>query len=408
MKCIYFPFSRCISENHLKKALLFFEGIVFSDSQPQFMRSELLGHSGGNPEKLEKVYAELEEECAIEIINPTEELIKYDHLLTSNIKSDIGDDSFFETAINHSSDDWSILYERLPPSLIKEFYPGAGTYSEAISLHNIVWACGDYSKIPEKFRRFAEFRYPETTPEKALEHLKKRYKYVIGRNPHVLLNSYSLPFSHASSLRINEMLLLSELYGYTPFTDSSVHSTLLSKKIQRAFNINEADSPNVAGNSYQELSFSIFDKIIFDDALKNLSFKDIIKYRDKNHSKLERYNIKVNELLAKIDRLSNNRSYELNKIIDKELMPELVASNDEFEKDIEKSLGKLFIQSVGVAIPTISTSFYAGLGAIESMCVLAAAEGTFLSTKGAKDIVNSISALNNRKRNPYSYILNLG
>ena len=39
---LYYPYSRCLDEKQLKKALLLFDKVVFLDSQPQFMRQALL------------------------------------------------------------------------------------------------------------------------------------------------------------------------------------------------------------------------------------------------------------------------------------------------------------------------------------------------------------------------------
>lgn len=418
MKCLYYPYSRCVDELNLKKALLLFDELVFLDSQPQFARNAMMREEEKfNVDKVEELYLKLSENKAVKIINPQSIIKQYDLLITSNVTYDIRDDDYCKTAIDYSADVWDILFERLPPSFIEAFYPGAGTFSEAISLQNIIKSKGDTKKLPNWIKQFATFRFPSGDEKQAWEIFKNRYKYVIGGNPHIRLKTYEIPFLQASSLRINEALLICATNEYIPFTDSRIHSDLLNLKLNNTISKIKSDSsfkkkvlPDIEYEIPKEqLSLKIVDELLPSDVLNKLTFSELLTYKSENIKLLERFRAKVSELTVSIENVGYDDKYyrNLQKLVDKEVIPEVTEIKDELIKSYEKSFGRIIVNSIVTMIPTLSVSVIGGLSFSGLLAACAAAEAGYLSTSCKDDLLEIVSANKNKKRNDYSYLLNL-
>ena len=324
---------------------------------------------------------------------------------------------FCKTAIDYSADVWSILYERLPPSFIEKFYPGAGSFSEAISLQNIIKSKGDIEKLPEWIKKFANVRFPKKNEREAWEIFKNRYKYIIGGNPIIKLTAYEIPFLQASSLRMNEALLICATNGYIPFTDSEIHRNLLNLKLSNTISKIKSDKifrqkvlPDFEYEIPQEqLALNIVDELIPSDNLKKLTFSELLNYKSENIKLLELFRDKVAELAFNIESVGYDDKYyrNLRKIVNKEVKPEMKMLKKELGKSYEKNFGKIILNSVGVLIPTLSISVIGGLSFSGILAACALAEVGYLSTKGADSLLEIVSTLKNNKKNDYSYLLNL-
>jgi len=418
MKCLYYPYSRCVDEASLKKALLLFDELVFLDSQPQFARNAMIREEDKfNADKVEEQYLELSESRAVKILNPQSITEQFDLFVTTNVMNDIRDDEYCKTAINYSADVWSILYERLPPSFIEAFYPGAGRFSEAISLQNIIKSKGDRNNLPSWIKEFAIFRFPNKNNKQIWKIFQNDYKYVIGGNPFIRLDAYEIPFLQASSLRINEALLVCSLNGYIPFTDSLIHSNLLNLKLRNTISRIKADKPFrkkvLPDIEYEipkeQLALKIIDELISSESLNKLTFSELLNYKSENIKLLERFRNKVAELSASIENVGYDDNYyrNLQRIVDKEVKPDVTEIRDELVKSYEKSFGKIIVNSVTAIIPTLSVSVIGGFSFTGILAACALAEVGYLSTSGKDHLLEIISTFRNNKRNDYSYLLNL-
>ena len=205
LAALYYPYSRIIKTSTLKKAALLFDILYFVDSESWFVGSAItsdkLGSQPGVAEadRLEKDYLLLRSEGLVQVLDGTCIARDHDELLTINVVNDVGDDKFCKLAIEYNADTWSILRDRIPVSLLQALYPGAGTFSEAISLQALINACGDLDRIKDNgVRRFAELRWKrQPSIEEAMRiFLKERgYRYVIGGNPHLSFLPMSFHFS---------------------------------------------------------------------------------------------------------------------------------------------------------------------------------------------------------------------
>ena len=278
---------------------------MFLDSQPWFIRRELLGDVERNvPAGVEDDYTYLEEQNIVHIESPDTVIDEYDQFLTANVANDIRDTSFCEVGIKHDVTVWRVLRERIPPSFLEVFYPGAGSFQEAISLQALVKAEGSLDKLEEGLRRFAQFRWKNVRPDELWEIFLARYRFVISGNPHIALESYGIPFLQASSLRINEALLICALKGYVPFTDSRVHDRMMNIKVNRSLSFvaqNESLREQLElgvtpALPYQHLALAVLNRLISDEELAKRSVRDLVEYRGANQGQLDRMRISLGSL----------------------------------------------------------------------------------------------------------------
>lgn len=427
-QALYYPYSRALSAETLKRAVLLFEKVLFLDSEPWFVRNELLHSEKARVLRaVEDDYAYLRDEEVIAIVDPSDQITTYDTLLTANVRHDIGDDHFLEEAVSSSATAWDVLAARLPPSFTQAFYAGAGTFSESLSLQAIVAAARSGEMIPEHVQRFREFRWPsDCTPEQALEMLQGRYRYVVGGNPHIQLKSYELPFAHASSLRINEALVLCALKGAVPFTDSTIHDRLLRLKaistmkgLDRTPELRERLGIDLPVQLPAEaLTMRVLDRLVSSDALASRSIQEVLAYRRTNDATLKRLHVRLAALGASIESVEPGADFErrLRRVINTDVVPEIQAAADDLEASYESSFGKLAVTSVtssASAAAGVSLSLLGGLGIWAALAAgaLAAVGGAAVhaSDKIPEAIVDVWMAKRGAERsNAFAYLTKFG
>ncbi|MBS4842899.1 MULTISPECIES: hypothetical protein [Clostridium] len=414
MKCLYYPYSRAVDLNTLKKATLLFDEIAFIDTKPQFIRNEIMSgvvSEKDYKEELEIAYSYLEKEGVVSIINPGKIVNDYDSLLTMNTIRDISDDEFCKLAIRYNTSIWDVFRDRIPPSFLKKFYPGCGTFMEAVALQNKIKS-GNLDCASEK----TYGRWDKISEERAWK-LFSRYKFVIGGNPHIELESYKLPFLQASSLRMNEALLISAINNYIPFTDSKIHDRLLVQKVKLAF---EQIENNLDLREYldfklpinlpqQHLNFAVLEKLIPEDELKKRSFEELVSYRRENQEKLRRLRDRIAEISSAIDITKVNSNYylELQRIIDSKIVPEITKVRDELTTKYEESFGKLAIRSLQVTVPTLTATMFAGLSLSQILVACAIAEMGMVTTTGINEITKIWQTTKETNRTSYSYFTDI-
>ncbi len=420
IRCLYYPYSRSLNLNTLKKALILFDEITFLDSQPWFIRRELLNDSADTDvTALNEDYELLEAEGIVKVIDPEKLIKEFDLFLTANCVSDIRDNSFCEAAVRYDVTVWDVLRERIPPSFLEAFYPGAGTFSEAISLQSLLNRKLNtediVEQIPERRRgSLGMFRWSGYSREELWKLFNGRYKFVIGGNPYIELESYHIPFLQASSLRINEALIVSGINGYVPFTDSVIHDQLMRLKVNRSLHtltndpaIQEKLETEIPTLLPQEhLALAILDRLVPEAELNKRSVREIINYREGNKTQLLRFREKLAELSIEINTVEPGANYyrEIKGLVASKVIPEISKARDDLLSKYEEAFGKLAIRSAQVLAPTVAATIFGGLGIWEILGVCAFAEIGMLTTKGADDMLSIWRSRRASQRNAFSYL----
>jgi hypothetical protein len=418
LRCLYYPYSRTTSLTSLKKAALLFDEVTFLDSQPWFVRRHLLAdkpRTSATP--TEDDYGFLEAEGVLRILTPEDLIQECDLLLTAAVMNDIRDAEFCELAVKHDVTVWDVLTERIPPTFLKAFYPGAGTFSEAISLQALIHAEGSFDKLDEGIRRFAEFRWKGLSPDELWPAFLNSYRFVIGGNPHMRLESYEIPFLQASSLRVNEALLVAARNDLVPFTDSAVHDRMMNLKASRSLKLLASDAglrerletELPSSLPYEHLALAILDRLVPEQELTQRSLRDLCEYRKDNQARLGRMRIAIGSLATETQAVGSGPEYyrSIRNTVESKVIPEVMATRDELLKSYEGAFGKLAIQSAQVTVPTLMATFFGGLGLWQIIGACALAEVAFLTAKGADDLLDLWRAKRVADRGAYSYLTNL-
>lgn len=417
---LYYPYSRTFDTRTLKKAALLFDEIVFLDSEAWFVRRQLLREKPDYNQDAELAYKALTDQGVAKAIDPEPFILEYDNLLTANIVDDVADNAYCKEAIESSVKVWDVLRERIPPTFFSKFYPGCGTFLEAISLQSLMHTNNNPENIADdRVREFAKCRWSGggKTPEAVRETFLNHYRFAVGGNPHIALESYKLPFLQASSLRINEALLISALDGHMPFTDSGVHDRLLRLKTSRSLRNVDNDSAlseKLALQSeitvpYQTLAVSIIDHLIPDDALDRRTVEEIIAYRRKNKEMFLDFYGCVQILANELGSISPGPEYavQLGKVISSKVTPEIRKAQTMLTTAYEESFGRLGLRTIATIAPTVTAGVFGGLDPLQIIGVCAAAITTMLGTKGVDDIVKIWTTKREAARTPFAYLTNL-
>jgi hypothetical protein len=421
---LYYPYSRALAPETLKRAVLLFDEVAFVDSQPWFMRKELLrDERAPQAAAVERDYDYLRDEGVVKILEPSKAIQDYDVFLTANVRHDIGDDAFLDEAVSASAETWRVLTERLPPSFTTAFYAGAGTFWEAVSLQRIIAAASGTAGPPD------DGLAPGTSNlsvEEALERLRRRYRFVIGGNPHVRLEAYELPFAHASSLRISEILLLSAMNGGVPFTDSRLHDRLLRLKIAGTVaqirshpHIRDALEIDVPALIPAEaLTMRVLDRLVPSEALVNRTVEELLEYRRANEDGLRRLHGRLAALSTAIESVESGVDFELRirRIIDGTVMPEIQAAADGMARSYEEAFGKFAAAAAGASVGAgtgLAVSLLGGLGSWEALAAGAFAVVGAGGAAATGALPDAIATVWNAKRraarsNAFAYLTNIG
>jgi hypothetical protein len=419
LSCLYYPYSRTASLTTLKKAVLLFDDITFLDSQPWFVRRHL---TADRPPALRPAtdddYAYLEAHGFIRILSPEDLIQEFDLILTATVRDDLRDAEFCELAVRNEVSVWDVLTERIPPSFLQAFRSGVGRFSEAISLQALINAEGSLEKLEGRIRRIAEFRWKGLQPDQLWPTFLDRYRFVIGGNPHIRLESYKITFLQASSLRINEALVVGARNNLVPFTDSVIHDRMMNIKVSRCLKNLATDAKLrdyleltlPAALPYEHLAIRVLDRLVAEEEINNRSLRELFEYRQDNRERLNRMRLALGILAAEIQATTLDGEYyrSISAAIESKVVPEVLATRNELLKRYEGAFGRLAIQSTKVTVPTLVATILGGLGLWQIIGACALAELTFLSAKGADHLLDLWRAKRVADRGAYSYLTAIG
>jgi hypothetical protein len=395
MRVLYFPFTRSLESFTLKRALLSFEGIALVDSiDPSLRAGVAVDHLGASAELLAD-YEVLMEEGFIGVVDARRYTEDWDLALTLAVAEDMEDDQFLGIARQAPDRQVAVLKERLPKSFERRFYPGAGTFLEAVSLNALIVAQGIVDRIPDPdTRAFARMRWSGAElPELAT--IFDRYRHVYGGNPHVDLPAYRLTFAQFSSLRINEALAISDAIGVAPYTDSKTHARLMMHKLRR--NAEELDGNTVA----PMLRLATLGELVSDRTLTETSIRDLLEFRDRNADRFRRFNrlmVEVSHELVNADgaAIVASRDKVLNRL--QESRDALAASYEDFFSGVAlrslKVVGGALVAAILISRPT---------GDVVASAAAAQAAALGLSGDDLRQVLRVRSA--EKKRSGLAYLI---
>jgi hypothetical protein len=269
---LYYPYSRCMNEVALKKALLVFDEVCFVDPVERLVREYLNERQFPEVSKIFDLYAQLEELGAVKKVFPFPQIRECDKLLWEAAATDEQDDEFRELLDREAKKDtWGI---------IKNKYSGVeGIYATTDERLAMAYAMGGMSEEQAKAQGF----YGTEQDFSSQYIMKSAHEYV---HPATGL-----------SLGINHALVLCEHGDYIPFTDSALGYSALMLKYKRAVHNDEnplgKPRSTEIDQKFLSLSFGLLSNVLDEQELIRRSVSDVLEFRDETSEELSQFRERV-------------------------------------------------------------------------------------------------------------------
>jgi hypothetical protein len=438
LSALYYPYSRCVDLSALKLLALLYEEVVFVDPLEENFREFLLSSDKGCqfvPNGVRERWREnqdswdlLREAGILRTVDPVPVIREHDKLLAASYAADMADDAFVGTAEREgkAAGPWKMLETRLPPSVNTAFVKHealserVGSPREKADHHVssdyqigvFAWEHYDHFGLREYVIEKLGGRKARSIMGEVTSDVRKTLDSSpltgeeqlflsgggtctkdgnpFGMHPYAYVDSVAfstgepiriLAFSQGSSLSISQALLLADLYGLTPVTDSPLHQRLLAMKYNRAIQNLPTDGSVVPQRSAALLErYSIVARRVLLETLparflSGLPVRDLLRYREANQRALDRFWLKIRDLSHELDDVGSEDRFEerVVKIIDRFVLPELDSVSNELKNSRRKMFGSL-VAKLGGSIP-VSTiiSVFAGLSGGRILALAASA-----------------------------------
>lgn len=369
---LYYPFSRCLDDVALKRAVLLYDELLFVDPVEPASRADLYHregpHAGAPPDlarrwqAAEADYEYLSRHGLVRTVSRTD--VKrsdaLEMLAPAGLKLDLEINQASATLFR-GMHRWQMLESRVPPNLL-----GA---------------------------------LPTLTPLEAWP----------GPDPIV-----HLPYAVGASLALTNALIIAHQTGATLITDHTTHHRLLSERLQSAA-LDPAGVPGVythVDEPYlrRQVALRISDSLAPAAVLKRLSMNEIVSYRLENEPK----RAELNALVGKLTKDAQSRPWStgLDKELDelaeraREIASGLPGPRSAFDKGVQSltkpsSRIKVVGATTVAAMVAPATPLLAGLAAA-GVAIVAAGKAAFY------EVIDELARERTPEENGVAYLIEAG
>lgn len=254
--CLYYPFSRCMNPSTLKQMLLIFEEVNFLDPvNEEDWRAKLFEDMATNDDKRFSDFDKVKNYFPLLISEKA--VVRQD---PSNFNFSINSQSVVASAISDLSDVSWIRTASNPAAF------GLPSLQDANG--NATWQMFR-PKIPNLFLESA-----------ADSNIMGEHVYEDGGTDY----AWSLSYAAGSALAINAHLSVAEELGLAPITDSALHQRLLEKKANRGVTREASEINGPTNIITARIATSIVESLIPHDTLSEISFEEILRFRNETKS----------------------------------------------------------------------------------------------------------------------------
>lgn len=428
LRALYYPYSRCLNEDTLKRSLLIFDELWFIDPLSENTRDSLKGEDGpiqcyfSNLDSallelwriIKEKYELLLEKGIVKYYDLGQITNKYDHLLTQGLASDIHDNSFWK--ICHSNpEDW--LLEGLRPQFLRSDW--------AEEQRKKMWII-PIDRLPASilnaFSLHSPDRYSDTfissinSPKFNSDVLKVKLDIEEESGAEICWRGekfIAFPFVHGSSLYLNQALIVSEEENLIPFTDSAIHHQLLLGKYERAVANPEkpvqkilTERSPIDSQKFNLLALNILNILIPPEELEMRSLEDILRYREECSESLHRFQTYLFALHSRIEGepWSDKFHKEIIKIIDGEVVPKGQNLQEEMKGIYEKLFRRVLQNLTATVTPTFVTTIFTGLSSGQILTLSCAAIATAFSIS-MPELLNTWQNKRDLNKNSLAFLL---
>ena len=410
LRALYYPYSWCLNENFLRRAILYFDEIVFLQaSGPELpLRSGdeyygLLGMHGrllaGYWLKMRGIYETLLEAGVVQYIRIADVPALDSPWLSAAFYGDLSDDSFVAICEEDAPFGWLIPVERMPPSLLK---------LSPVKL-SVIPPYGDL--LEELHHRWYEVDEDNTFGGKGDSFWTRS---VDGRK------ARRIPHAVGASLYLNQCLIVSTNFDFFPVTDSLQHHRLLLRKYRRALEGDHsrdtyAAQPSIIAaeiEKYVVAALDVMSVFLSEEDLRQRSIPELLSYKREGAADLARFRASIVKLASSIAVQPWDPKFqvELRHFIDRDLLPEVQRAADGLKGVYEKMFGKIIGSAAQKLLAASTLSLLTTLLPHLSLAqILTMGCASVLASLGwaAPDVASALKEASGQKRNSLSFIIGL-
>lgn len=426
LRCLYYPYARSVDPNMLKRAILLFDEIWFSDvagrdQRDMLMQDQYVGSFVAEQyEDLRFAFEDMESEGTVRVHDPRPEICENDKLLTVALEEDLCDDQVWEQfSTRDLPKTWSMLRKRVPSPVFELL--GSQVTSRVNSPVEAVRAGirETRGEFPEMLRRL----YYDEAVDWIIRNRADLDNLETGRSGHGTKApsrideivppdmdlSCVFPFPVGSSLAVNQAAVVADTHGLIPLTDSSLHHALLMRKHERAQEAAQAGKTDKVNGLHPEkirrVALAVLEEAIPDELLERLTLTQAVRYRRASEESFFRLKEYLGELSVSIESnpWDNTFESEVQKIIHGKIVPEARACRDASSEIYEKLFGSVVKKLVPMAATTLTAGSYIGLSLSQLLFMGSASAASALYP----DLVDSYTSRRKQRRNSLTYLLDL-
>ncbi len=289
---LYYPFSRTLNEETLKRGVLLYDRLLFIDPTTPKVREGLYSAENHQPylpydaarrlssewSYIATHYKLLQDQGAIGFVDPTDLIAESsaDKLVAAHLQADMLDQQVIDLFAQYPPS-WSMLRSRIPQSAFRYLhhqYTPRVLYDQNIRRPFQVLN-GEAHALIADGKPDQEYSVPGW--RRTIAETRDEYAVVV-------------PYYLGSSLAASLALLAIDRTHSVPFTDSEPHFRLLSRRFYRASEsmpdmaripgLKRVFSP-AAAQAMQLVELRVFDAVLSSEDLAALSIEDCLRYREK-------------------------------------------------------------------------------------------------------------------------------
>jgi hypothetical protein len=367
LRALYYPYSWCLDESFLKRAILYFDTLVFVQAAgpvAPIRRGEayyqVLGRHGEHLYRkwrwIQSAYSQLEANGLVEYILIEDMPHLAGDTVAAAFYSDLCDDGFVSICEEDTPFGWLVPLDRVGPAVRDARHydlPITKPYDEFINDLFPRWTKVEQEDTPGGYGKGDNY----WTQDAGLGHT------LVRRVPHAV----------GAALYLNQCLLAASERGLFLLTDSIQHHRLLLHKYARTQGQQPAavlaNTEAIAAEieKHSMVALDILSSFLSEADLSKRSIGDLIVYRNESREPLAALRLKVRQLASEVTSQPWEPKFEseVRRLIDRDLIPELAKSADGLKQVYEKMFGKI-LGTVGsrlatTSAPTLIASLMAGL-----------------------------------------------
>jgi len=391
LRALYFPYSRCIDENTIKRAILMFDELIFIDPTYPDERNSLLSDGYGNPpftveywKKVRDSYGMLIEEGIVKLHDPGPAIRSHEDLLGAAFKADLDDSEIWRICTKPGlPNTWSMLRSKVPAPAFdflnpqapfrigygtraarEFFYPASGPEREAPEAARDLFIESDEEPEPG----WLQYLFHDEKAERLEQTLDPDRRREILEDPEDKGYVCMFPFTHGSVLAVNTALLVADLEGLIPFTDSQLHHDLLNARFRRVRGHAESLSdevglPSLHPEKLRRITMTLLDALVPTECLEKISILEAVQYRQEAREAYGRFRTHIARMASEITSEVWDEGFEkeLKQVVQGSILPEARKAKQMAVEIYEGLFGRLAKHVTTALTPTLVASIFSGI-----------------------------------------------